>query len=246
MTGKPLRPAVENNTSVRDYAMFGYFGGHINITDGSYVYMRCPRQEGKENLYEYTLMPTRIDSMFKVSELQNISIHPGFDFTQGAQIMQIPATFSYLNPWRFGDKLFDLKTDPQQMRPLHDSERAFQYAQAIIGMMQLHDAPPELYARFELDPLSPERELDFAERWTRQAMCGGKEYRCEHHGVNEALRFVISAAKELGLSQDELLKHFPASHLLTAMDIFTLIDACFNGDKHKALVYQTRLLLRTE
>ena len=86
--------------------------------------MRCPREEGKGGLYEYTLMPARIDSMFKVNELQNITIHPGFDFTQGAQVMQIPATFGYLNPWRFGDKLFDLNADPQQMRPLHDSERA--------------------------------------------------------------------------------------------------------------------------
>ncbi|KLQ24236.1 sulfatase-like hydrolase/transferase [Citrobacter sp. RHBSTW-00570] len=246
MTGKPLRPAVENDTPVRDYAMFGYFGGHINITDGEYVYMRCPREEGKGGLYEYTLMPARIDSMFKVNELQNITIHPGFDFTQGAQVMQIPATFGYLNPWRFGDKLFDLNADPQQMRPLHDSERAFHYAQAITGLMERHDAPPELYVRFELDMLTPEREMAFAERWARQRPWTGKAYRCAHHGVEEALRFVLSAAKEQGITQDALLKHFPAGHSLAERDIFTLIDACFTGDRHKALVYQSRLLLRTE
>lgn len=183
--------------------------------------------------------------MFKVSELQNISIHPGFDFTQGAKVMQIPATFGYLNPWRFGDKLFDLKADPQQINALHDSERVFQYAQAINTMMQLHDAPAELYARFELDTLSLEREQAFAQRWARQTLWTEKEYRCKHHGVEEALRFVISAAGEQGLSSEALLNHFPVGHLLTETDIFTLIDACFTGDRHKALVYQTRLLLRT-
>lgn len=246
MTGKSLRPVVESNTPVRDYALFGYFGGHINITDGEYVYMRCPREEGKGNLYEYTLMPTRIDSMFNVSELRNIRIHPGFDFTQGAQVMQIPATFGYLNPWRFGDKFFALKSDPGQVRPLHDSERAFNYARAMIEVMQLHDAPSELYTRFELDILSPEREQAFAERRAGQSLWVGEAHRCEHPGVEESLRFILSVAKEQGLTQEELLNTFQKGYLLTEMDIFTLIDTFFTGEQHKALVYQARLLLRTE
>jgi hypothetical protein len=246
MTGKPLRAAVENDTPVREHALFGYFGGHINITDGDYVYMRCPRDESKNNLYEYTLMPTRIDSMFKVSELQDIRIHPGFDFTQGAQVMQIPATFGYLNPWRFGDKLFDLHSDPQQMHSLHDGERAYRYAQSIKNMMQAHDAPPELYARFELDELTPEREQAFVERWSSLTLPEGLDYQCEHHGVEEAMRFVVSAAAEQGITLAALQQHFPSGHLLIEDDIFTLIDRCFTGDKHKALVYQARLLLRTE
>jgi len=246
MTGKPLLPAVQDDTPIRDYAMFGYFGGHINITDGNYVYMRCPREAGKENLYEYTLMPTRIDSMFKTSELTDIRIHPGFDFTLGAQVMQIPATFGYLNPWRFGDKFFDLKNDPRQMHSLHDEKRTLQFASAIAEEMRRHDAPPELYTRFELDPLMPERERAFAERWAKQTLWTGKEYRCEHHGVEEALRFILTAAKEQGLAAEAILTHFPAGHVLVEQDLFALIDACFTGDRHKALVYQARLLLRTE
>ena len=246
MTGKPLLPAVKDDTPIRDYAMFGYFGGHINITDGNYVYMRCPREAGKDNLYEYTLMPTRIDSMFKPGELAEIRIHPGFDFTQGAQVMQIPASFSYLNPWRFGDKFFDLKTDPRQMNSLHDEELTLQFAGAMVKEMQRHDAPSELYSRFELDPLTPERERAFNERRAQQTLWTGKEYRCEHHGVEEALRFTLAAAKEQGLTPDAILTHFPAGHVLGERDLFALIDACFTGDRHKALVYQVRLLLRTE
>ncbi|MBA3114041.1 sulfatase [Salmonella enterica] len=234
MTGQPLRPAVERDESIRDYAMFGYFGGHINITDGDYVYMRCPREQNKANLYEYTLMPTRIDSPFKIDELKDIRIHPGFDFTQGTQVMQIPATFGYLNPWRFGDKLFDLKNDPEQCHPLNDEALSHRYASAMIPLMQQHDAPPELYTRFELDSLSPERDADFACR--QKQKCHG--YECAHPGVTEALSFLIrnSAADAFTLRRDKPVEE---------ADIYKLIDTLFRGDKHRAMVYQTRLLLRT-
>ncbi|EAR1627731.1 sulfatase [Salmonella enterica] len=234
MTGQPLRSAIERDEPVRDYALFGYFGGHINITDGEYVYMRCPREQHKANLYEYTLMPTRIDSPFKIDELKDIRIHPSFDFTQGAQVMQIPATFGYLNPWRFGDKLFDLKNDPEQCHPLNDEALSHRYASAMIPLMQQHDAPPELYTRFELDPLSPERDADFACR--QKQKCNG--YECAHPGVAEALSFLIrnSAADAFTLRHDKPVEE---------ADIYKLIDTLFHGDKHRAMVYQTRLLLRT-
>lgn len=234
MTGQSLRPAIERDESIRDYALFGYFGGHINITDGEYVYMRCPREQNKANLYEYTLMPTRIDSPFKIDELKDIRIHPGFDFTQGVQVMQIPATFGYLNPWRFGDKLFNAKNDPKQLQPLNDATLLQRYAAALIPLMQQHDAPPELYARFELDPLIPERDAQFAEQQLKQAA----GYTCAHLGVSEALAFLMrnAATKSLPLSPEKMVGEG---------EIFSLIDSLFSGDKHRAMVYQTRLLLRT-
>ncbi|WEJ88270.1 MAG: sulfatase [Klebsiella huaxiensis] len=234
MTGQPLRPAVERDEAIRDYALFGYFGGHINITDGDYVYMRCPREQDKAHLYEYTLMPTRIDSPFKIDELKDIRIHPGFDFTQGVQVMQIPATFGYLNPWRFGDKLFDVKNDPRQLHPVTDSALSQHYASAIIPVMRQHDAPPELYTRFDLGSLSPERDQQFVV--CQQESTAG--YTCVHPGVAESLAFLVrnSDSQTLDLAEDKVIDE---------ADIFTLIDRLFTGDKHRAMVYQTRLLLRT-
>lgn len=234
MTGQPLRPAIERDEPIRDYALFGYFGGHINITDGDYVYMRCPREQNKANLYEYTLMPTRIDSPFKIDELKDIRIHPGFDFTQGVQVMQIPATFGYLNPWRFGDKLFNVQHDPAQLQPLDQPATAQRYAQALIPLMQQHDAPPELYTRFALDPLTPERDAQFA-RQQHEQRAG---YECAHPGVTEALTFLIRNHSEAATALEK-------GRRVEEADIFTLIDRLFSGDKHRAMVYQTRLLLRT-
>ena len=64
MQGRSLLPTLLDDTPVRDYALFGYHGCHINITDGRYVYMRSPVEQGIDSLYEYTLMPTRINRRF--------------------------------------------------------------------------------------------------------------------------------------------------------------------------------------
>lgn len=234
MTGQSLRPAIERDDAIRDYALFGYFGGHINITDGEYVYMRCPREQDKAHLFEYTLMPTRIDSPFKLSELNNIRIHPGFDFTQGAQVMQIPASFGYLNPWRFGDKLFDVKHDPGQHQALENTALSLHYAQAMIPMMQQHDAPPELYTRFALDSLNADDDRLFAQRIN--AKVAG--HRCTHAGIGEALTFLLRNGADASMLSRQ-------AHPLEETDIYILIDRCFTGDKYRAMVYQTRLLLRT-
>ncbi|MDA6076963.1 hypothetical protein O0544_12300 [Edwardsiella anguillarum] len=86
--------------------------------------------------------------------------------------MKIPASFSYLNPWRFGDKLFDLKNDPAQKRALNDVDKTLYYMQAMVSLMKEHDAPDELYQRFELEPISRSRELAFAVRRNEQYRFG--------------------------------------------------------------------------
>ncbi|EKM0372749.1 sulfatase [Cronobacter turicensis] len=245
MTGRSLLPSLDNDAPLRDYALFGYFGGHLNITDGNYVYMRSPREEGNANLYEYTLMPTRIDSPFRTSELTNIRIHPGFDFTQGTQVMQIPATFSYLNAQQFGDKLFALETDPKQRHALEDIPRALRYARAMAQELAAHDAPPELYPRFGLDALDARHEQAFATAWLegRQALT---PCRCAHRGVSEALLFIIKAAKKADVDLLPALTARAPDASLQETDLFALIARHFSGDTQTALVYQTRLLLRTD
>ena len=42
MEGRPLRQTLQDDSPVRDAALFGIHGGHVNITNGRYVYMRPP------------------------------------------------------------------------------------------------------------------------------------------------------------------------------------------------------------
>ena len=60
MQGKPLREAIASDAPVREAGLFGMHGGHVNCTDGRYVYMRAPINRENEPLYDYTLMPTHM------------------------------------------------------------------------------------------------------------------------------------------------------------------------------------------
>ncbi|SUH16631.1 sulfatase [Salmonella enterica subsp. enterica] len=40
MQGQPLAKVIASDEPVREGALFGVFSGHVNVTDGRYVYMR--------------------------------------------------------------------------------------------------------------------------------------------------------------------------------------------------------------
>jgi arylsulfatase A-like enzyme len=153
MQGKTLRPVLKSDVAIREYALFGLHGSQVNITDGRYVYMR----EGNENnwpLYNYTVMPTHMRSMFLMKELQTMKIHPGFPFTKNCPVMQTEAVLNensdiILNR-RFGNLLFDLYVDPGQEMPLKDHATEARMIEALICTMKASDAPGEQYKRLEL------------------------------------------------------------------------------------------------
>ena len=67
----PIWPAVlTDDRQVREGALFGIHGGHVNVTDGRYVYMRAAADPGNGPLEEFTLMPTHMRSRFGVGELR--------------------------------------------------------------------------------------------------------------------------------------------------------------------------------
>ena len=43
MQGRPIRTVIEKDEKIRDYALFGIHGAHVNIYDGKYIYMKCVR-----------------------------------------------------------------------------------------------------------------------------------------------------------------------------------------------------------
>jgi hypothetical protein len=155
--GVSLLPALRDDTPVREHALFGYHGCHVNITDGRYVYMRSPTVQGIDGLYEYTLMPTRINRRFTPAELQNIELHPGFDFTKGCPVMKVPAeSVMTRDADRFGHRLYDLAENPAQLAQSQDSAAAQRLRDCMVEMMKQSDAPEELYGRYSLDDAGSE------------------------------------------------------------------------------------------
>ncbi|TVQ41186.1 MAG: sulfatase [Spirochaetaceae bacterium] len=150
MTGRDLR-SVE---SQRDSVIFGMFNGHINLTDGRYVYMRAPEHKHSVPLYNYTLMPTHMRRPFPVAELRAAELHPPFRFTKGCPVLKVPAPDGMPGGERMEPQetlLFDLAADPGQERPLRDAELERQLCRTMRSHLDRHDAPAELYARFGLN-----------------------------------------------------------------------------------------------
>ena len=57
--GKSWKPIADNRNYQREYALYGYHGLAVNITDGEHTYFRAHNEENKP-CYEYTCIPTTI------------------------------------------------------------------------------------------------------------------------------------------------------------------------------------------
>ena len=155
MQGVALGKTIDEDLPVREAALFGMHGEHVNVTDGRYVYMRSgPDPDRNAPLYEYTLMPTHMREMFRVEELQDIELAGPFPFSQGVSMMKIvsqPIGYSY----RAGTLLFDLLADPGQAHPLFDDAVEHRMATLARDLMHASHAPDEQYERLGLPATGP-------------------------------------------------------------------------------------------
>lgn len=154
--GRSLLPAMTGGAG-RDIALYGIFGGAINVTDGWHSYFRYPARMEDRALFEYTLMPQHANTAFTCAELRAATLHPGFGFTGGAPVLKIPAAPDARRPPMQGGGfedtetvLYDVAADPGQTRPVDAPETEARFLAAIAAEMARHEAPPELYARFDI------------------------------------------------------------------------------------------------
>ncbi len=147
MLGKDLAGTVADDTPVRDAAIFGVFGGYLNVTDGRYVCMQAPNSDAP--IYEYTLMPTRMKGLFKPAEMHGLEgLAEPFNFTKGCRTMKIAG-----GAWRqFHDSLlFDVEADPKQAKPLDDPSVEARLLAQAAELMHACDAPADQYTRYGLE-----------------------------------------------------------------------------------------------
>ncbi|MFJ9522305.1 sulfatase [Kitasatospora sp. NPDC101801] len=164
MQGRPL--PVSGDTEVREAALFGAHGGHVNVTDGRFVYMRAPATEQNAPLLEHTLMPTHMRGRFSPAELSDLRLAEPFTFTKGVRTLRIPGR-TFINPHQHGTLLFDLESDPEQRTPLVDDAAELRMANLLVELLRESDAPPSQYERLGLPavgPVGPEHLLVRAQR----------------------------------------------------------------------------------
>ncbi|MFK0021171.1 sulfatase [Streptomyces sp. NPDC090798] len=147
MQGSPL--PVTSDEPVREAGLFGIHGGHVNVTDGRYVYMRAPVSADNTPLYEHTLMPTHMRGRFSVEELSGLELAEPFTFTKGVRTIRVDGR-TFFNPYRFGTLLYDLRTDPEQRAPVIDDAVELRMASLLVDLMRANDAPASQYERLGL------------------------------------------------------------------------------------------------
>jgi len=128
-------------------ALFGIHGGHVNVTDGRFVYMRAAVDRSNGPVEEYTLMPTHMRSRFSPAELAGWEPAEPFAFTKGLRTMRTPAAGGWMNPWQHGTLLFDLEADPAQDRPITDDAVELRMLRLLAELMRDTDAPRSQFER---------------------------------------------------------------------------------------------------
>ena len=153
MTGHSLRPVLRDDTPLRDTAIFGIFGGQVNITDGRYVYMRAAAREDNQPLHQHTLMPAHMREAFALDEFEGVELGEPFSFTKGVRPLRILSRRK--RPFEKNDAcrrnlLFDLREDPGQARPLDDPGIERRFVESLGREMEAVDAPGGQFARLGL------------------------------------------------------------------------------------------------
>ncbi len=140
--------------------LFGLHGGHVNVTDGRYVYMRASTTIENKPLQEFTLMPTHMASRFSVEELQGWEQAPPFSFTKGLSLISTVTSNAFsINPWQHGTLLWDLVDDPGQDQPFVDDEVELRMLGILVDLMRESDAPLSQFERLGL-PSTGSVQLD--------------------------------------------------------------------------------------
>ena len=150
MKGKSLKDTIQNDTAVHEGILFGIHGGHVNCTDGRYVYMRAPGNSSNQPLYEYTLMPAHMRCMFSPEELQDVELKEPFEFTKGCRTLKIKGRSSFCPENQLGTMLFDLEKDPGQKNPISNQEVEQKMTELMTKIMKDNDCPEEQFKRLGL------------------------------------------------------------------------------------------------
>jgi arylsulfatase A-like enzyme len=155
--GKDMFPVLKDHEKIHEALLFGYFGMHVNVSNGRYVYMRSAKDKQNKPLFQYTLMPMHIKKLMSKEELKQADekLFRDFAFTDNTPVLKIPVDerydkrryFKYSDHADYGTLLFDLETDPKQEHPLSDISIENRMIQLMKDLMRENEAPAEQFER---------------------------------------------------------------------------------------------------
>jgi arylsulfatase A-like enzyme len=146
------------STTGREAAIFGYFGGAVNVTDGRHTYHRFPEDLRGQEIFQYTIMPTHLNRRFTTEELSTATLAAPFGWTKNVPLLKVPVIerspmYSNYGPGALLEndtRLYDLLSDPGQVKPLRDTAIEARMARLMHELMVCNEAPPEAFSRLAL------------------------------------------------------------------------------------------------
>ena len=157
--GKSLLSFLDKEKLTNHSALFGYWGGGVNITDCKYTYFKYPDNMSRKDPFQYTLMPTHLRQFFTLEELKTAQMEKPFSFTKGVPVMKIknddkgPSIGNSNGGDNMGfvdteSALYDMINDPGQLNKLDDENIISTMNDLIYDKMIENDAPKEVVNRF--------------------------------------------------------------------------------------------------
>ena len=163
--GRSLLPLLSRQAeSIRDSAIYGYFGKSVGYTDGQYTYFRAAAREDNRPLYLYAGMPTLLrqqigaDSI-DLSDYNRIEMGRFLPYTE-YPVYRYPADIIHFNnPSQEFEKrslhnrenlLFNIQDDYAQEQPILDGALENQVMARLKACMIAHDSPVEQFERLGL------------------------------------------------------------------------------------------------
>jgi hypothetical protein len=158
VAGKSLIEFLDKEPTQKYQALYGYWGGGINITDGEYTYFHYPENFSQQNpnRYQYTLMPTHMRQFFSLEELQTATMHKPFNFTKDVPVLKInrierKTDGGYKGYEDTKSALYNLKRDPGQLTSVNDDDLIKRYQSLMIEEIKKYDPPEEIFLNYFKD-----------------------------------------------------------------------------------------------
>ncbi|MGL4106964.1 sulfatase [Clostridium sp. LP20] len=153
--GVSWKPIPEGGEYKRDYALYGYHGIAMNITDGEHTYFRAPNKENKP-CYEYTSIPTTIRKYLGTGIEKEIEMGRFLERTD-YPVYKIPIknpsiidnVENALN-YTAETKLFNILEDYAQVNSIKDEVLENKYIELLKRGLEEMEAPKEQFERLDL------------------------------------------------------------------------------------------------
>lgn len=154
--GVSWQPIFEEEPRNKPFALYGAHGITVNITDGRHTYFRSPNEENQP-LFEYAGIPTTIRHY--LGEADPASIQTGrFLARTDYPVFKVPIKRAAIldglpdvSEYTKDSLLFDLKQDPHQQSPIHDTELEDKYKTSLKEQLAILEAPKEQLERLSLN-----------------------------------------------------------------------------------------------